>query len=132
MKYAKGVCWIGDCRIPFLQDEGYEYKNGPRGNSFSVGQEPDGKRTEPVKSNDKGRFTPNLLVCDDMLNDGTITKGQKNPRIQKTTRRYGENNFTNGGLFTPEGNITDTYNDKGSSSRYYNLDLWFNNMIDKL
>jgi hypothetical protein len=67
-----------------------------------------------------------------MLNDGTITKGQKTPRIQKTTRRYGENNFTNGGLFTPEGNITDTYNDKGSSSRYYDLDLWFDKMIDEL
>jgi hypothetical protein len=26
----------------------------------------------------KGRFTPNLLVCDDMLNDGVISKSGKN------------------------------------------------------
>ena len=132
MSYSKGIMWLDDCRIPFLNDEGYNYKNGPLGNSFSVAQEPDGKRTEPVESNPLGRFTPNLLVCDNMLNDGNVSKGQKTPRIQKTTRRYGENNFTNGGLFTPEGNITATYNDMGSSSRYYDLDLWFDKMLERL
>lgn len=96
MKYAKGICWISDCRIPFLNDEGYNYKNGPLGNSFSVGEQPDGKRTEPVESNPLGRFTPNLLVCDDMLNDGSIVS------------------------------------DKGTNSRYYDLDLWFDKMLKKL
>jgi hypothetical protein len=67
-----------------------------------------------------------------MLNDGTTSKGQKNPRIQKSSRRYGENNFTNGGLFTPEGQITPTYNDEGSNSRYYDIDKWFDKMINEL
>ena len=119
--------WLDDCRIPFLQDEGYEYKNGPQGNSFSVGQEPDGKRTEPVKSNDKGRFTPNLLVCDDMLNDGIIRQGNK-PSKRNKNHRYSMDY----GLKVYDGmDITD-YSDSGSSSRYYDLDKWFDKMIDKL
>ena len=120
--------WLDDCRIPFVDEKVGGGKKATTIFGGDAGYEHDGFTTNDTG----GRFTPNLLVCDDMLNDGTITKGQKNPRIQKTTRRYGENNFTNGGLFTPEGNITDTYNDKGSSSRYYDLDLWFDKMIDEL
>ncbi len=116
--------WLDDCRIPFLKDEGYNYKNGPLGNSFSVGEIPDGKRTEPVESNPKGRFTPNLLVCDDMLNDGVITKQSK--RTYKPTEHTGS-------LF---GNSPQAHGvgigDTGSSSRYYDLDMWFNKLIDEI
>jgi hypothetical protein len=121
--------WLDDCRIPFLQDEGYEYKNGPQGNSFSVGQEPDGKRTEPVKSNDKGRFTPNLLVCDDMLNDGSIT--ETNTSIIKPSNNS-NSNILGGGKGIPPTKERIQNGDKGSNSRYYDLDLWFDKMIDKL
>jgi hypothetical protein len=124
MRYSKGVMWLDDCRIPFLKDEGYNYKNGPLGNSFSVGEIPDGKRTEPVESNPKGRFTPNLLVCDDMLNDGVITKQSK--RTYKPTEHTGS-------LF---GNSPQAHGvgigDSGSSSRYYDLDKWFNKVIDEI
>jgi hypothetical protein len=124
MRYSKGVMWLDDCRIPFLKDEGYNYKNGPLGNSFSVGEIPDGKRTEPVESNPKGRFTPNLLVCDDMLNDGVITKQSK--RTYKPTEHTGS-------LF---GNSPQAHGvgigDTGSSSRYYDLDMWFNKLIDEI
>ena len=130
MSYSKGIMWLDDCRIPFVDgNDVWETPKKPRSNvgiKLSKGNE------NRQDANQQGRFTPNLLVCDDMLNDGSIGKGQKNPRIQKTTRRYGENNFTNGGLFTPEGNITATYNDMGSSSRYYDLDLWFDKMLERL
>ena len=122
MKYAKGIMWLDDCRIPFLTDEGYNYKNGPKGNSFSVGQEPDGKRTEPVESNPLGRFTPNLLVCDDMLNDGTITKAT-------AAGKKGKSGFVNG---YESGDYDIPYGDKGTNSRYYDLDKWFNKMIDEI
>ena len=132
IKYSKGVCWIGDCRIPFVDTD--PLQNGISGRDN--GKMDTNNQGWGFKRLDReaglGRFTPNLLVCDDMLNDGSVSKGQKNPRIQKTTRRYGENNFTNGGLFTPEGNITATYNDMGSSSRYYDLDKWFDKIIDEI
>ena len=123
MKYAKGIMWLDDCRIPFLTDEGYNYKNGPKGNSFSVGQEPDGKRTEPVESNPLGRFTPNLLVCDDMLNDGSVSKTtQKNKVVKNTTQMF---NYSTQREY-PE------INDKGTNSRYYDLDKWFDMMVNNL
>jgi len=40
----------------------YNYKNGPKGNSFSVGEKPDGKRLEPVKINPEGRFPTQLFT----------------------------------------------------------------------
>jgi len=126
MRYSKGIMWLDDCRIPFLTDEGYNYKNGPLGNSFSVGEIPDGKRTEPVESNPKGRFTPNLLVCDDMLNDGSVTK--QNPRKYKADTDIKETSLLG------FGDIKDKIQqgDSGSSSRYYDLDKWFDKIIDEI
>jgi hypothetical protein len=129
MKYSKGVMWLDDCRIPFLNDEGYNYKNGPLGNSFSVGEIPDGKRTEPVESNPKGRFTPNLLVCDDMLNDGSVSKSQRG------RNDVGKPTYTGNSLLNSKTTMNNTdrgFDDKGSSSRYYDLDKWFDNTIDSL
>ena len=131
MNYSKGITWFDDCRIPFLQDEGYEYKNGPRGNSFSVGQDPDGKRTEPVKSNSNGRFPANLLCSDDVLNDGNIIQYNKN-RKDNGTYLGGHRE-----VYVGEGEIKkkvkgDFYNDKGSNSRYYDIDKWFNKLLDEL
>ena len=40
----------------------YEYKNGPKGNTFSVGNKPDGKRIEPVSMNINGRFPTQLFT----------------------------------------------------------------------
>lgn len=121
--------WLDDCRIPFLKDEGYNYKNGPLGNSFSVGQEPDGKRTEPVESNPLGRFTPNLLVCDDMLNDGSIGKGWKGQN-HNNFNPYGGNSLNKSN--TIRNGYYKGFDDKGSNSRYYDLDLWFDKMLEKL
>jgi hypothetical protein len=125
--------WLDDTRIPFVETEDIDFnsleKNNKTGSVYGNGKGFHIKH-ERLQYTNKGRFTPNLLVCDDMLNDGNISNSTGG--IPKTSRRYGENNFTNGGLFTPEGNITDTYNDKGSSSRYYDLDLWFDKMLERL
>jgi hypothetical protein len=72
------------------------------------------------QSNQQGRFTPNLLVCDDMLNDGkiSISEGGKTTR---DTAHFG------GATFKMEG-----YGDKGTNSRYYDLDKWFDKVIDEI
>jgi hypothetical protein len=71
----------------------------------------------------KGRFTPNLLVCDDMLNDGITSKG--------FSGGGGPTRFAGavGGKKLDEYNY---YGDKGSSSRYYDLDKWFDKVIDEI
>ena len=123
MIYSKGISWIDDTRIPFSTNDdkriGKNYQWASKAEPFG-----DAKTLLNKEGWDKkGRFTPNLLVCDDMLNDGNIT-------------------LSNGG--TPNGKkVFDFYNkcktintqekvgfgDKGSNSRYYDIDLWFNKLI---
>ena len=130
MSYSKGVSWIGDCRIPFV-DSDKETINFDRPRLrekkdwvYDLGttwENPDVK-----EYNQQGRFTPNLLVCDDMLNDGNVSKTGFNPNAN--IKQYRGGNF--GGGKTNDNGIN--YSDKGSSSRYYDLDKWFNKMIDEL
>ncbi len=114
--YSKGVSWIDDCRIPHnedlsivreekkldIQNQGWGFKSVSRDNS--------------------GRFPANLLVSDDMLNDGVITK--QSQRTYKPT----DNSAS---LF---GNSPQSHGmgigDSGSSSRYYDIDKWFEKLLD--
>ena len=121
MRYAKGVCWIGDCRIPYINEIpniGGRANHG-RGDGYGFVA-----MRDEIKPNMDGRFTPNLLVCDDMLNDGVITKQSK--RTYKPTEHTGS-------LF---GNSPQAHGvgigDSGSSSRYYDLDKWFDKIIKEL
>ncbi len=120
MKYAKGIMWLDDCRIPFVDEIVGGGKKATTIFGGDAGYEHDGFTTNETG----GRFTPNLLVCDDMLNDGVITKQSK--RTYKPTEHTGS-------LF---GNSPQAHGigigDSGSSSRYYDLDKWFNKVIDEI
>jgi hypothetical protein len=127
MRYSKGIMWLDDCRIPFNADDKFDIRRyNEYHDTFSSYEDrgsADGKYVvnEP---NQQGRFTPNLLVCDDMLNDGVITKQSK--RTYKPTENMGS-------LF---GNSPQAHGigigDSGSSSRYYDLDKWFDKIIDEI
>lgn len=122
IKYSKGVCWIEDCRIPFNTDDKFDIR---RYNTNSVFRMDNPQTTYDVNEpNQQGRFTPNLLVCDDMLNDGSVTK--QSQRTYKPTEHTGS-------LF---GNSPQAHGvgigDSGSSSRYYDLDKWFDKMIEEI
>lgn len=101
--YSKGVSWINDVRIPIHSTD-----------------EKDDKTTQ-------GRFPANLLVSDDMLNDGVISKST----IWKNTLPK-----ISGNIYRADGNTNELIirgcNDKGSNSRYYDIDKWFNNLIDEI
>jgi hypothetical protein len=120
MRYSKGIMWLDDCRIPTTELLGREQKSS---HNYAMLQ---GGYNDGFWDNTKGlgRFTPNLLVCDDMLNDGVITKQSK--RTYKPTEHTGS-------LF---GNSPQAHGigigDTGSSSRYYDLDMWFNKLIDEI
>jgi len=122
MKYSKGIMWLDDCRIPFNADDKFDIRRYDTNSVFRM----DNPQTSYIvnEPDSKGRFTPNLLVCDDMLNDGVVTKQSK-----RTYRPTGHM----GALF---GNVSQAHGvgigDSGSSSRYYDLDLWFDKLIDKL
>jgi len=128
MRYSKGVCWIADCRIPFV-DEGDIHQGKTHfagGNGMGVyGWNKEIKESGKEYKTTQGRFTPNLLVCDDMLNDGVIRKSDYNPNA--AIKQYGGGTFGGG-----KTNSNNGYGDAGSSSRFYDLDLWFDKMLEKL
>jgi hypothetical protein len=125
MKYAKGVSWIEDTRIPFVDEVRTipVHSKDKKTDETLFGLHPTIQHHREITT--QGRFTPNLLVCDDMLNDGIVRKSDYNPNAE--VKQYGGGNFGGG-----KTNSNNGYGDAGSSSRFYDLDKWFDNMIDKL
>jgi hypothetical protein len=121
--YSKGISWIDDCRIPFV-DEGdsnkacnKNHEQGKYDTDFFEGY------FKRKGSDTKGRFPANILVCDDMLNDGI--KPNKGHRAKSKVTGYGE---FGGGKNEYHG--IGEYMEVDSKSRYYDIDKWFNNLID--
>ena len=125
MSYSKGVCWIGDCRIPFVDEKD---PSAERYKSYrNVENLYGGYGDTHYEYNEKqGRFTPNLLVCDDMLNDGSVSKSGSN-RKNKEYKPLNSQLVKMGG-----GDKNYEPNDKGTNSRYYDLDKWFDKVIDEI
>ena len=122
--YSKGISWIDDCRIPFVDEKvprlniPYEHKTN---NNFGGGN--DGRYGTSTMSQEKtqGRFPANILVSDDMLNDGVIQVSKKgNMRDSINKGVFG------GGIKNPN----NEYSDKGTNSRYYDIDKWFDKLLD--
>ena len=113
--------WLDDCRIPFV---GTDTTNAGKRtcNIFETEYQSGGNGSPDYETNPLGRFTPNLLVCDDMLNDGTITKAT-------AAGKKGKSGFVNG---YESGDYDIPYGDKGTNSRYYDLDKWFDKVIDEI
>ena len=131
MIYSKGISWITDTRIPFV-DEGDIPNNMDKTHLEEKRTFIEGGGYMPFfyKQNQQGRFTPNLLVCDDMLNDGNIYKSGDGKGMSLIKR-----NGNTDGVCKMDMGYSDNavhYGDKGTNSRYYNLDLWFNKMVDEL
>jgi hypothetical protein len=65
-----------------------------------------------------------------MLNDGIFSKsndGKSKGNIRKSLINGAENA---GGFYRPDYFVErNGFNDKGSNSRYYNIDKWFENLI---
>jgi hypothetical protein len=121
--------WLDDCRIPFVDDEDNDGVNRIRNNVKEQTIYGGGKGFPPITVDyiKQGRFTPNLLVCDDMLNDGSISKSQKTNGVN--TGRF-PNTIKNGVKYEKE--YERGFTDKGTNSRYYSLDLWFDKMINEI
>lgn len=72
---GKGVTWLDNCRIPYTDlGEMYQDRKG-----YSAGRNEGWKREAhkhytPSSGNQKGRFPANLLVEDDVLNDGSYSR----------------------------------------------------------
>ena len=122
--YSKGISWFSDCRIPFVDDD--KPTGGFGGARIGYGNEYEYDGVCGI-ANTQGRFPANILVSDDMLNDGVIGKsGKINTNLLNIKgARYNNNSKEKLDYGYERG-----FNDKGSNSRYYDIDKWFDNLID--
>lgn len=120
---GKGITWLDSVRIPF--DKGTDTQPRIRDGKIcnDIGQDSIYGKYNAKESeyfNQKGRFPANLLVEDDVLNDGSTHKSgnlesHHNFTSKKTDNVYGKY-IRNEKPFK---------GDSGSYSRYFDLDRWF-------
>lgn len=124
--YSKGISWFDDCRIPFV-DENIDFTTTQKGKVYgrnSLNESITERNTTHYSI--QGRFPANLLVCDDMLNDGIVSKSTGGIPNGKSV--YGRNSFNHSTTINTQEKVG--FGDKGSNSRYYNIDKWFDKIIN--
>jgi site-specific DNA-methyltransferase (adenine-specific) len=118
LKTGTGAVNVDACRIPFTLE------GSPSANRWG-GKTPSNSTlhfglSKPVESqieNERGRFPANLLVSDQALNNGKITKSEGGTKpIPTTGNTYGEYDKANIDYYN--------YGDVGSFCRYFDLDAW--------
>lgn len=118
---GKGITWLDDARIPTdegLNGGGYN-TNGTSTKDLADASSYATKVMDKEFIQPSGRFPANLLVSDDVLNDGRVIKSTGPMRHD-----YREQSNNNPTRLTK--NIQSGYhpNDSGSYSRYFDLDKW--------
>lgn len=114
LKNGKGISWLDNARIPFdsdkdMKDAVWTAKSSAEGWGLS-------KDADVLPPSPQGRFPANLLVSDDVLNDGVE---RKTGNVQPYNRQNKEAVFAFGA-----GSPTIHIGDSGSYSRYFDLDKW--------
>jgi len=124
LENKKGITWLDSGRIPYENEEDkefrmsavkqYEDKGMYGGNSYLESK----TKMATGGGNPSGRFPANLLVSDDVLDDGRISRAGGDVTGQEPSKPasnvYGEYN-----RHTWQG-----HGDSGQFSRYFSLDQW--------
>jgi len=135
MKNGKGITWLDDCRIPTDESlDGGAYAKNPTPREGKDMWTSDRKKETKCferggageyKQPD-GRFAANLIVQDDILNDGKNRKGGTSNGDAKVGTK------TNNAVTPLNRGTLISRNDEGSFSRFYDLDAWWKSQIHKL
>ncbi len=125
LKNKKGITWLDDGRVPYKSKEPNLRKNKENWIEKNIKLR-DNKLGERSNPNIQGRFPANLLVSDDVLNNGRNFNrgGSISNAGPRKNRVYGEDK-------NPRGNWQ-AYGDSGSFSRYFSLDAWFDKKLKEL
>jgi site-specific DNA-methyltransferase (adenine-specific) len=96
---------------------------GHRTKTFAKDGDPisGGEGSPDYQANVNGRFPANLLVSDDVLDDGKIDKSGKGP-VYDDRIAEDQNKFFGIGISKTDGPVT--INDGGTYSRFFSLDAW--------
>ena len=82
------------------------------------------EENDTAEASPLGRFAANLLVSDDVLNDGKVRKSTGGTGDINVETKFGQ---TSNRIQKPF-----NYQDEGSFSRYYDLDAWWESRLAKL
>lgn len=124
LKNGHGVTWLDDGRIPTGENlDGGAYAvsgnredlPGAKRSTKAAGMMASGKTVGKEFEQPQGRFPANLLVSDDVLNDGVERKGVIESG-SKAKAIFGNDMGTRV--------VGSTVSDSGSYSRYFDLDKW--------
>lgn len=110
---GKGITWLDKCRVPTSEKLATGFYPGEDAMGNAKGNATQGERQSV--SNTSGRFPANLLVSDDVLNDGHERTSAGGKNIIKGREVYGEYSREQGRAH---------FGDTGSYSRYFDLDAW--------
>ena len=131
---GKGVTWFDDCRIPFEEGETQDYRKTtnrkPRedGTVFKTSGFKS-ENNDTAEASPMGRFPANLLVSDDIIDDGKITKSTGG----RSGNKKGIGTYGIYGKFESDVRNEDPgFGDSGGYSRYFSLDSWFEKNIKQL
>lgn len=117
---GRGVTWLDDGRIPYgdTEEPGVGGRHNIEGRRIGAGSAEYGFQSldAPVLNTD-GRFAPNLLVEDDVLDDGTIRKSEGGRTTRGKESKVSEWGYEQ---FHMQG-----YGDEGGYSMYFSLDRWW-------
>jgi len=121
MANQHGITWLDDGRIPIAADDRHEYGvNGDEGKPC-INTYGEYERVA-YQQNPQGRFPANLLVSDDVLNDGVFRHKAGNVRVSDMGD-YNASSYKAGDYPHNPNYYSDDSGD--SFSRYFDLDAWF-------
>jgi site-specific DNA-methyltransferase (adenine-specific) len=108
---------VDGCRIPYKANEEIQtvWKGASNKGDTDYGKYDKGDGFESGAS-EKGRFPANILISDDVLNNGEITKSKQSKRGDGIGIGYHGSDA--------EYDTIRGYDDAGSNSRYFDLDAW--------
>jgi len=128
MKNGHGITWLDGCRVPYERncrlEKGGSYQGNRTGSNKESLYQSGNEEIDYDYELPQGRFPANLLVSDDVLNDGKILKSG----FKEGGRYKGGTNQCAAG----EIDGISCYNDSGSFSRYFDLDKWWIERVKEL
>lgn len=121
LKNGKGISWLDDCRIPTTETATADrYKSDIKNSQNKIyAKKGDLSAKEIIP---QGRFPANLLVSDEILDDGI----ERSPSFRTGDRASNNDGILPWNKGRESGrNVTGAgYDDSGGFSRYFNLDKW--------
>ena len=118
---GKGITWLDGVRIPYKSDQdrdSMDIRHYQQEDCFQ-NKEPKKSKFQVKPPNKRGRFPANLLVSNDILNDG----------IERKTGWTDEDDKVKSIFSSIKIEQTKHYNDSGSYSRYFDLDKWWEGVV---